>query len=195
MKIPSLLVMVLALFISNAAAQSTVAGDPPGVSILKFSWNDYLHSPDRDRDLYLTPIQVGDAEVNRKEQHNRPENRTFPPILPRDKYKPLLPARSIKGFQYKVTVNNAGTKTIRAIEWDYIFVDPETGTEVDRHTFESRKTIKAGQRNELLHFSIKKPTKVVTAGVLGSGDARRPFIERVIIKKIIYADRSFWRRG
>jgi hypothetical protein len=137
---------------------------------------------------------VGDAEVKRKEQNRAEHNRTFPSILPKDKYTPNLPPRAIKGFQYKVTVKNAGAKAIRAIEWDYVFIDPVTGSEVDRHTFESRKTIKPGRSNELLHFSITRPTKVVTAGALENGDARRPFTERVVVKKIIYADRTFWRR-
>jgi hypothetical protein len=195
MKITSLAFLVLTVFVSQAAAQSGVAADPPGVSILKFSWNDYMHRPDRDRDLYLTPIEVGDAEVRRKEQHRAQHNRTFPRILPPDKYKPPLPARVIKGFQYKVTIRNAGAKVIRAIEWDYVFIDPATGNEVARHAFNSQKAIKPGRSNELLHFSISKPTKVVSAGAMEGGAIRRPFTERVIVNKIVYADRSFWRRS
>lgn len=195
MRVTILALLVLMLVNTSAAPQSNIPGDPLDVVVLKFSWNDYVNRPDRDRDLYLNPIEAGDAELNQKEQHRAPHNRTLPPILPPEpKYKRKQADRAIKGFQYKVAIRNAGAKVIRTVEWDYIFIDPGEGKEVARHSFVSRKAIRPGQSEELIHFSISPPTKVVSAGALGSGEARRPFTERVIVKRIIYADRSWWQR-
>ena len=179
-----------------AAAQTGVAEDPPGVLVLGCRWNAHVDRPGWDRDLYLNPIEAADAERESVEQ-GRPANaRTTPPRpahAPR-KYRPKYPPAGTRGFQYRVKVRNAGAKTVRATAWDYLFVDPESGREVARHAFESRERIKPGGSKELIHFSVSAPTKVVSAGLLGGSDARRPFLERVEVRRVEYTDGSSWER-
>lgn len=100
--------------------------------------------------------------------------------------------RFIKEYEYSLTVRNAGTKTIRTLGWNYIFIDPDTEKEVTAHHFQSVVKITQGQKRTIIESSAAPPTKVVTASAL-SRDARHPFIEKIAIMCIGYTDGSVWR--
>lgn len=189
-----LTLLLLPLAQGTATTRPPAPQEPADLVVLKFSWNDYLNRPDRDRDLYQTPIQAGDAEVNKREEHRPAYKRTFPSVQREPQPGRHRVARNVQGFQYKASFRNAGSKAVRSVEWEYVFIDPTDGKEVARHAFESRQTIKPGRSREFIHFSVSPPTKVVSAGALGTGESRRPFTERVIIKKIVYTDRTSWQR-
>ncbi len=66
-----------------------------------------------------------------------------------------LGANSIKEeaspeFVYRVRLRNEGEKTIRAVDWAYIFMDRQTNAEVARHQFSSEEKVKPGKRTTLV---------------------------------------------
>jgi len=94
-------------------------------------------------------------------------------------------------FLYKLKLRNEGEKTIRAIEWEYIFIDRATQSEVARHQFLSEEKVRPGKRKTLIEYSTSPPTKVISVTALSQPDGYR-FIERVVIKRVIYKDGSVW---
>ena len=92
-----------------------------------------------------------------------------------------------KQYVYRVTIQNRGAKTITAVEWDYVFIDPATQAEVARHRFRSREQIRPGRKGSLDGRSTAPQTRVIPAEA-AARDGRHPFVERVIISSVSYAD-------
>ena len=96
------------------------------------------------------------------------------------------------GYRYTVKVRNDGRKTIKSVDWDYIFIDPTTGREAARHQFTSDETVKPGKTKELSVLYLTPPVKTVSAKMLGKKEPM-PFQERVILARILYSDGSVWQ--
>lgn len=92
------------------------------------------------------------------------------------------------GYRYSVTVRNDGVKTIKSIDWDYLFFDPNTHQELARHEFTSDETIKPGKHKEISVLYLVPPVKLVSAQTLNKKD--RPLIEQVVIARVQYAGDS-----
>ena len=94
-------------------------------------------------------------------------------------------------FVYRVRLRNEGQKTIRAVEWEYIFIDRATQREVARHHFQSEEKVRPGKRKTLVEYSTSPPTKIISVGMLSHPESDR-FIEKVMIKGVRYEDGSVW---
>jgi hypothetical protein len=92
-------------------------------------------------------------------------------------------------FVYRVTVRNEGTKTIRSIEWDYIFVDRETREEVGRRKFHNEQRVRSHNSKTLTEYSTSPPTKVISVKALSRPESER-FIEKLVLKRVVYEDGS-----
>jgi hypothetical protein len=96
-------------------------------------------------------------------------------------------------FLYKLTVKNTGAKTIKTIDWDYVFFDLGTQNEVGRHQFTAEEKISPGKRKEFLVMFNKPPAKTISAYALNKGD-KENLGEQVIMIRIEYTDGSVWQR-
>ncbi len=96
------------------------------------------------------------------------------------------------GYRYTVKVRNDGQKTIKSVDWDYLFIDPTTGREAARHQFTSDETVKPGKTKELTVLYLTPPVKTVSARTLSKKEPM-PFQERVILARILYSDGSVWQ--
>lgn len=88
----------------------------------------------------------------------------------------------VPGFQYKVVVRNGARKTVRAVEWEYRFLDA-AGRVVSLHRFSSAGKIKPGKERALTAFSVKPPTNFISAA--GDGPA---LVEQIAIRAVTFAD-------
>jgi hypothetical protein len=95
-------------------------------------------------------------------------------------------------FVYKLTLSNEGRKTIRAVEWEYIFVERETQLEVARHQFLSEQIVRPGKRATLVEYSTLPPVTVISVRALSRPESDR-FVAQVLIKRVIYEDGSMSR--
>ena len=86
---------------------------------------------------------------------------------------------------------NGGEKAIKSIDWDYVFLDPDTRAEVGRQQFTSDEKIGPGKQKELSVFQLAPPTRTVSAGAPGRKTAP-PFVERIILVRVEYSDGSAW---
>ena len=95
-------------------------------------------------------------------------------------------------FVYRVTLKNTGTKTIKAIHWDYLFFDSEKSEPLGQHTFRQLAKIRPGKSVELTGRSASPPTRVVNASK--SDQPRAGLSEEISIRVIEYEDGSTWQR-
>src|SRR5215207_3615962 len=126
------LLIALAATVSNAQSVS-ILSDPPGAEVTRFSW-----SKERigwERDPFGGPIENFDEVRARTRNEKRIEDAKRGNSSEVDKIKREAKAdaaniaakhkdtRARYVFVYKVTVKNSGDKTIKSIDWDYIFLD------------------------------------------------------------------------
>jgi hypothetical protein len=99
---------------------------------------------------------------------------------------PLMRGRGVE-YVYRVKLRNDGEKAISGVGWEYQFLDPDTGQEINHHRFESLGSVKPGKSRTLESTSVAPPAKVVSAAALGRGGKAR-YKERVVVKCIAYSD-------
>ncbi|MDQ3805452.1 MAG: hypothetical protein M3416_16690 [Acidobacteriota bacterium] len=90
-------------------------------------------------------------------------------------------------FKYRATatVKNSGAKAVKAVEWDYVFVEPEGGKELKRYRLQSKQAIGPGATETLSKDVSIKPeenTRHLTAGR-----------QQVVVTRVEYADGSVWK--
>lgn len=178
--------------------------DPPDVVVVKFSWNKERIG--WQRDPFSPPVESNDemrirvrderriedakksgssVDVNRAER----EARADAAIAARMRQK----APPGYAYRYKVTVRNGSARTIKAVDWDYVFFEPGTEVEIGRHQFASEEKIRPGKNGELDMMILAPPTQTVSAEALSKGKGPH-FDERVVLMRIEYSDGTVWQR-
>lgn len=108
----------------------------------------------------------------------------------REESKPLS-MKAQRGMVYvfkytaKVTLKNLAAKPIKAIEWNYIFVDPASQKELKRYKIQSKQQILPDQTQTLtkdIFLNLKDDTSHLKSGK-----------QKVLLARIEYADGSNWR--
>jgi hypothetical protein len=178
------------------------APDPSRVEVVRFSW-----SKERigwERDPFGGPIENWDEVRARTRNERRIEDAKRGGSAEIDKIKREAKAdaaniaakhketRSRYVFVYKTTVKNLSDKPIKSIDWDYVFFDRATESEVGRREFTSEEKIFPGKSKELIVTITKPPTQTVSVTSLNTKE-RDALIERVMVVRIDYADGTFWQ--
>jgi hypothetical protein len=101
--------------------------------------------------------------------------------------------KPIDGFAYRVKVENASSKVIETVFWEYQFIDRSAPENIVHRQFFCAVHIKPEKEKELNAFSLSGPPEVVSVKSLAkqSGDA---FQEKVLINRVEYTDGSSWYR-
>lgn len=200
MKTCALLLLLTTL--GTPGLTSALPQDAGGVAVVKFGWHKERIGPRpsmapmasaealREQSMNEARLSAarnspsrGDAgkietAMNRQEEAAAKARQTAPP---RD------------GYRYKVTVRNDGEKVIKSVDWDYLFLDSNTGAEMARHQFTSDDTIKPGKGKEISVLYLAPPVKTVSAAALDKKNPT-PFKEQVLLMRIQYSDGSVWQR-
>jgi hypothetical protein len=90
-------------------------------------------------------------------------------------------------FKYsaRVTVRNDGARAIKAVEWDYLFDDPEGGKELKRYRFQTKQKIAPGSTQMLMKEAFIQPEE--STSHINTGK------QKVQIKRVEFADGTIWR--
>jgi hypothetical protein len=91
-----------------------------------------------------------------------------------------------------VTMHNDGAKTIRAVRYDFIFVNAGSGEELLRYQFRSKATINASETKTLTNYVVDRRALPPPIGPRASASGRIEY--RVVVTRIDYADGSVWKR-
>lgn len=96
------------------------------------------------------------------------------------------------GFAYLVKLQNASSKVVEFLFWEYQFIDPSNLENVTRRQFLCAVKIKPAKEKELRAFGVSGPGVVSVGGLANaSGNA---FLETVVINRVEYEDGSVWQR-
>lgn len=198
------LAVLLALTATIAKAQSAVNSiEAPDAEVTRFSW-----SKERigwERDPFSGPIENFDETRARQRNERRIEEAKRGNSAEIDKIRREAkadaaniatkhkPTRSRYVFVYKATVKNLGNKAIKMIDWDYIFLEKATETEIGRQQFTSEEKIGPGKTKELVVTITKPPTQTISLTALNQNE-RGSLDGRVILVRIEYADGTIWQR-
>lgn len=103
-----------------------------------------------------------------------------------------LPAGVVKGYLYKAQLRNITDKTIKRLQWAYVFTDVLTQKEIVRHGFYSHTQIRPGHEKKLSVFTRGSPPGVINVKEL-SKNGNKPWIESVVIERVEFADGTIWK--
>jgi hypothetical protein len=107
------------------------------------------------------------------------------------KARPPAPPRY--AFLYKVSLQNTGVKTIKVVDWDYVFFSSITQGETGRLEFTSDAKIGPGKAKELNAMSRKPPAPTVSVYALDKNE-RQGLDGQVVLVRIEYTDGTIWQR-
>jgi len=97
------------------------------------------------------------------------------------------PLRERHGFEVYLQLKNSSSRVIKKLDWDFLFLDSESGSELKRFSISSKSKIRSGE--------VKFLTKQVLPGLF-LGARTRPEYARgksaVVIRSIEFADGSKW---
>lgn len=165
-------------------AQNLPADGSSTVMVVGSGWAEYLPESGFSRrvsfDGYLRPTVWRNAPPDCYSQ-----GLSYPCLATREREKQ---------FVYQVKIRNAGEKQIVALDWEYIFIDPETEKIIARHAFHSQTRIQPHKSKTLSEISASPPTDVIDIRMLYKNPAGQ-FIERIVVNSVIFLDGSVWRRS
>ena len=212
MKILTMMFLLAALSGANASAQVAATsapravGEPPGgVVVVKHSWSKERINWERDpfggAVENFDEMRVRTRNEKRVEDAKRGGNSVEENRVKREakadaaniatSRQNSTPPRYV--FRYKVAVKNTSAKTIKQLDWDYVFFDRDTGHESGRLQITSEEKIAPGKSRELDVYTSKPPTATVSAHRLND-DERQTIDEQVVVVRIVYTDGTVWRR-
>ena len=189
--------LLITLITISAMAQETAkSSDPADVIVLEQSWRkEYKDSlsdsnPLKPNEDLIRITRDQKAHIRAQDTAREGETTTHP--MPAAGPKPVTPERGMfTSYIYKIKVKNSGERTIKAIDWEYQFLDPTTQEVLEQRRINSRLKLAPGKSMVLERRMTQKPTVVVRADQLARKD---PFTERAVITRIVYADGSTWQR-
>ena len=107
------------------------------------------------------------------------------------KARPPKPPRYV--FQYKLSVKNTSDKTIKLIDWDYVFFSANTQSEAGRMEITSEEKIGPGKTKELIVMARKPPARTISVYALDKNE-RQGLDGQIVIVRVEYTDGTFWQR-
>ena len=186
---------------AQAQSGSPATSEPPDVVVVKHGWSkerlnwegDPFGGPvetfddlrrrmaDQKRvDRARGSGNVGEASKVEREMRSEQVIKARPPAPPR------------YGFLYRASVKNTGEKTIRVIDWDYVFLNNATQGETGRLQFTSEEKIGPGKSKELNAMSRKPPAPTVSIYALDKNE-RQGLDGQVVVVRIEYTDGTIWQ--
>lgn len=185
-------------------AQSAPQSDPSDLVVLKYSWSkerlnwegDPFGGPNENFDQLRVRMRnekrIMDAknggnqvELNKVEREARADSANI------ERIRAQTPARY--GFLYKTSFRNTGGKTIRGMDWDYVFSDAATNQVIGRIELGSDQKIEPGKKKDFAFFIPTPPTRTISVHAL-NGKERQGLTEQVVLMRVVYADGSVWQR-
>jgi hypothetical protein len=198
-----LLVLLSFLFVVQVANAQTTASETTDVQLVKFSWSKerlyWERNPFGGPNENFHQMQFrarAEKRVSDAKRSNSPEASKIEKEAKADvaiveaANKNAKPPRYY--FFYRASVKNVSTRAITEIDWDYVFFDSGTGTELDRRQFTSVQNIGPGKQKELVFQLPTPPTRRVSVHSLDKKE-RSGIDERVVIVRVKYADGSEWQ--
>jgi hypothetical protein len=186
----------------SVRAQSAAPQDNLDFTIVKHSWTK--ERINWEGDPFGGPVETFDDVRRRRVDERRVErargsgNIAEASKVEREmrseqiiKSRPPAPPRY--AFLYKVSLRNNTNKTIKAIDWDYVFFSSNTQSETGHLEFTSDAKIGPGKTKELTVMAHRPPARTVSIYELDRTE-RQGLDGQVVIVRLEYTDGSIWQR-
>jgi hypothetical protein len=199
----SWLCVVFISLVASGAPLGQEAQDPakPNIEILKLHWEKQVQLP-RNFDPSIIPTggtfsdpasrtssstgAGSSVDATRAATSARSaaagSNNTFP----------ATPGRLPVFYVYALKLKNIGSKAIKGIAWDYLFIDPTNNAELGTHQFLSYARIPT-DKSATLEAQLRSPPTRVVRSSDSTKDAHLKLIEKSVIQCVLYADNTFWK--
>ncbi|HZE70095.1 MAG TPA: hypothetical protein VE135_11300 [Pyrinomonadaceae bacterium] len=200
-----LLVSLLLMLVSPSYAP-LASQEGSAVVVLGFKWSRSRQIPDRTAtpDTAPAPAMIPqNKNYQRNVRVNDPAGSRDPNLDTMDGRSAAMEkavqesrtpqTKAVDGFAYKARVQNASSRVIEILFWEYQFTDASNPTAVTRRQFLCGVNIKPGKEKELQAFSLSGPSEVVNVESLANKSANA-FQENVLINRVEYSDGSIWQR-
>jgi hypothetical protein len=198
-----LLTLLLSFLVAAVAQQPTTTGRASQVQVVKFSWSkeriNWEQNPFGGPNENFHEMQFrarAEKRASDARRANSPDAsklekdaRADAAIIQAERQKKGPPRYS---FLYRTSIKNSSEKTIKEIDWDYIFLDAVTGEEMGRRQFTSVETIGPGKSKDLSFMLSAPPTQRISVYALDKKE-RIAFGEQVVIVRVKYSDGSVWQ--
>jgi hypothetical protein len=176
--------------------------DAGGVVVVKFNWSKerigWESDPFSGTTESFSDMRRRAADDKRKERAQASGNIGEANKIEREaraeqviKSRPPAPPRY--AFLYKATLKNGGAKSIKELDWDYVFFDAATQQELGRRQFTSTAKIAPGKSKEFSFTVPAPPTRKISVQALDRRE-RDGLSEQVVVVRILYEDGTEWRR-
>lgn len=201
MKNTLLAILVLCSVSVVVDAQSSVSTDGP-VVVLKHSWTK--ERINWEGDPFGGPVENFDELRRRRVDERRIERargsgnlgeaaKVEREMRAEQVLKSKPPAAPRYAFIYKVSIKNNSDKTIKSIDWDYVFFSANTQNEAGRLEFTSDEKIGPGKSKEINMMARKPPARTISVYALDKNE-RQGLDGQIVIMRVEYTDGSVWQR-
>ncbi len=195
--------LLLLVALASNAQTPTARVDMAEVQVVKFNWSkeriNWEQNPFGGPNENFHEMQFRARSEKRASDARRANSpdasklekdaRTDAAIIQAERQKKGPPRYT---FLYRTSIKNTSEKTIKEIDWDYIFLDAVTGEELGRRQFTSVQTIGPGKSRELSFMLPAAPTQRISVYALDKKE-RIGFGEQVVIVCVRYSDGSVWQ--
>src|SRR5258706_1994356 len=193
---------VVFIIVASGTLFGQDALDPtgPNVEILKLHWEKQVRLP-RNFDPSIIPTggtfsdpasrTSGSTGAGSSVDATRAATSTRSAAAGSNNTFPATPGRLPVFYVYALKLKNIGSKTIKGIAWDYLFIDPKSNAELGNHQFLSHARIPT-DKSAMLEAQLRSPpTRVVRSS--DSATAYPKLIEKSVIQCVLYADNTVWK--
>jgi hypothetical protein len=173
------------------------AQDNSGLTILDFKWSRWQRPLDAEVDFGSAPTP---ARPPMSDEDKKIVERRYGDLVKSAELRKIerdaanKDVRPVELYNYKIKVQNAGTKAIKILYWEYQVREKADPENVTQRQFVCLANVKANERKGLVGISASPPVSVISAKTLSS-DAPKPFEEKAVINRIEYTDGSSWQRA
>lgn len=192
--------LLLTTLLCAASLAQTGPTQPPDLVVLKHDWSKERINWERDPFSGTVDSfddvrrRIGDerrmerakgagdiGEASKIERERRAEQ-----VL---KSRQTAPPRY--AFLYKLSVKNTGEKTVKELDWDYVFTDAATGEVMGRRQFTAVEKIGPGKRKDLEFLISSPPVQMISVHALNKKE-REGLNGQAVIVRVLYEDGTVW---
>lgn len=191
---------LIMLMLFAGASSEALSQEGSGIAVLKQSWqketirrtasmasmasqDELIKQSQRDRQLAAARNSSDRLMTARLERENEMRDQAA---------MKANQGNTLTGYRYRTTLRNDSSKTIKSIDWDYLFVDDAAQVLIARHQFTSDETIKPGKTKEIYVLYLTPPVRTVSTERLASKEPL-PYSEHIVIARVTYADGTVWQ--
>lgn len=203
----SLLLFLPVLLALLPTTQNQVTStDGSQVAVLGFKWTKERLTIEQAKSASVTPAAAmipANRNFERNRRINDPAGVRDPNLDTLDGRREAMdrnveesrkaPAKSLDGYTYRVKLQNASSKVVEILFWEYQFKETANPSSISRRQFLCGVVMKPGKDKEIQGFSLSGPTDVISVNSLGE-KSKSLFQESVVINRVEYSDGSIWQR-